>query len=339
MQEERKMKRAGITAVAVSGGILALNIAFFEGKERSDVTISDKRITFISPMAADGYWEIIADGIQEAAQEKDMDVKCIGFSELDQELLIRYIREAILTQTDGIITAGMEDTGEMRQVLEEAKAAGIPVVLVDSDLPGSEKLCYVGTDNYEAGRKAGEDMVQACEGSGNILCLVSHQDTDNQKQRMEGFCDVIETQRNMKIQEILEGRSNEIYLEKRVIEALEMHPEINAVFCAEGFGVEAMLDLIKNFPEQYSSLKVVAFDIDNDDVGQAVQDGIVYSCIQQDPRAMGCQAAQALASYIEDGKKDFDNEYTQSISIRKDNREQILDYSSGEVKWHIYENR
>ena len=89
MQEERKMKRAGITAVAVSGGILALNIAFFEGKERSDVTISDKRITFISPMAADGYWEIIADGIQEAAQEKDMDVKCIGFSELDQKLLIR----------------------------------------------------------------------------------------------------------------------------------------------------------------------------------------------------------------------------------------------------------
>ncbi|MCI7812771.1 MAG: substrate-binding domain-containing protein [Lachnospiraceae bacterium] len=329
------MKRMG--TVWLTSLILILSILFLLRTEKVDTEIPEKRITFISPMASAGYWEIIATGIMDSGKENEISTKFIGFTELNQELQIQYIRSAILSGVDGIITAGLENSEEMFEVIQEAKEADIPLILVDSDLPDSGRICYVGTDNYMAGKMAGKDMVEACGGSGNILCLVSYEEIENQKQRMAGFRDIMKENDNMKIVDVIEGESNELYLGKKVISFLEDHPEVNAVFCAEGYGVEVMSRLLEEFPDRYGQLKIIAFDIDNKRVEDTVQEGMIYSCIQQDPREMGYQAGNILSDYIWNEEREFQDQYTQAISIKQDNINEKMDYSSGEIKWHVYE--
>ena len=103
----------------------------------------ERRFTFISPLK----WDYTALGMEEAAREQNASMKYVYFDRLDTQRQVEAIREAILSEVDGIITAGMEDSEELYQVIDEAKEAGIPLVLVDNDLKDSSRICFVGTDN------------------------------------------------------------------------------------------------------------------------------------------------------------------------------------------------
>ena len=52
------------------------------------------------------------------------------------------IETGILQQADGIITQGVIDSS----LIQEAKEDGIPLILVDSDQPDSERFAYMGKD-------------------------------------------------------------------------------------------------------------------------------------------------------------------------------------------------
>src|SRR5207247_10466838 len=60
---------------------------------------------------------------------------------------------------------------EVTPVLEKAKAAGIPVLIVDNDTPWPGKLCYIGTDNRVGGQLAGDYLVKILGGHGKVAIL------------------------------------------------------------------------------------------------------------------------------------------------------------------------
>ena len=104
------------------------------------------RLTFISPFANTGYWGTAATGILDTAEKYGMNVKCIGFAESDPQKQIRYIKSAIYSHADGIITAGIENSDEFKEVLDMASEAGIPVILIDWQIQqGINALVICGT--------------------------------------------------------------------------------------------------------------------------------------------------------------------------------------------------
>ena len=76
-------------------------------------------------------------------------------------------------------------------MLDKARAAGIPVVIVDTDVDWPSKLSYVGADNRRAGRLAGDYIVKTLGGKGKvavirgILGIATHED------RLAGFRDAL----------------------------------------------------------------------------------------------------------------------------------------------------
>lgn len=322
--------------ILVGAGIAALfasSLGIFWSREKQ-VDIPEKRITFVAPFANTGYWGKAAMGSVERGRELGMDVKCIGFTKLDQAKQITYIRSAVQSRVDGIITAGMEETPEMIAAIEEARAAGIPVILIDSDIKESERNCYIGTNNYEAGRLAGEDIAKACGETGKVIAVVSYIDNMNQKQRIEGFRDVLADYPDMELVEILEGQSNEIYLQDKLVGFLEEHEDIRGVFCAEGYAANCMCRQVMESPEKYEGLNIVVFDL-NEEKRQAVEEGKIYSCIEQNPGAMGERAADALWQALS-GEEELSDFYTEVSCIYQDNVNQVKDTANGDVEWHIY---
>lgn len=237
---------------------------------------------------------------------------------------------------DGIITAGMENTPEFNQVMEQAREADIPVILIDSDVKDSDRTCYVGTDNYEAGRMAGEDMVQACGQEGKVVVIVSYLDNTNQMQRVEGFQEVLAEYPSMEVVQILEGQSNEIFLQDKLMRALEETPDLKGVFCAEGYATRCMCRFLEDSPEKYGDLQVVAFDATND-LEPVLEKGEIYAAIQQDSWQMGSYAAKFLIRAM-DGEQEMTDFFTDVISIDREQAEQLEKYTNtnGDVPWHIY---
>ena len=60
---------------------------------------------------------------------------------------------------------------EILPVLAKAKAAGIPVLIVDTDVNWPAKLSYVGADNRVGGRIAGEYIVKLLGGKGKVAVI------------------------------------------------------------------------------------------------------------------------------------------------------------------------
>ena len=78
-----------------------------------------------------------------------------------QENQIKAVRSFIAQQVDVIGIPPVVETG-WETVFQEAKDAGIPVILVDrrADVPEDLYVTYLGSDFVEEGRKAGRVMAE-----------------------------------------------------------------------------------------------------------------------------------------------------------------------------------
>lgn len=286
--------------------------------------------TFVSPIA----WNNIASGIVHADQEFHTDTKLICCSRLDPDLQIAALEAAIYSNPDGIITAGIEDNEELRAVLLKAKEKEIPVVLVDSDLSDSGRICYIGSDNFKAGQLAGKDMYEATNGQANIGVIVSNMTATNQNERLEGFLQEIEKYSDLSIEAIIEGESDLLILNEKIPEMLEKHPNINALLCMEGFSSDVVGKILKRLGQPYNEITVIAFDFVAPSV-QYLEEGTYHSIIAQSPYKEGYLAVSTLVDYL-NGQTVDNIIYTDVESITKHNLKDEVNFEYENHNWHIY---
>lgn len=292
----------------------------------------EERFTLIAPIA----WNKIAPGIMAADADFGTNTKLVGASDLNEEDFIREIQNAVRTEVDGIITAGAFDTEEMDRVIREAEDAGIPVVIIDSDLPESARSAYVGTNNYEAGAAAGKDLVEATNGSAKVAVVVSELKAVNQRERLEGFRDILKEEAGMQVVEVLECHSNYLELAEKVPQILDQQGEINALCFLEGRAGSALGNILEHQYDAGNSLQVVAFD-DSDTILNCVSRGIYYSTIMQKRFDEGYKAVETLHNMMQgEHDENVDTIYTGVESIRKSEADNLERETDGEIIWHYY---
>lgn len=292
--------------------------------------------TFIAPYANSGYWGMAAGGIEEACEENKISLKCIGFDEMDPEKQIRYIKSAVYSDADGIITAGIENSSEFQEVLKLASEAGIPVVLIDCDAQDSQRLCYVGTDNRNAGQTAGEILAEATQGNGKIAVIKTTPTSINQEERLDGFYEAIAGYPDLKIGVTIAGSSQYMLLKQKIVDTLEQHPEIDAIFCTEGYTSNAICQILLEEPEEYSDLKVVIFDNTNTYQQSGLEQGLIYAALRQDPYSMGEKAVEYLIDYLTVGTVPPDVFNTELDIFNQENYAQAEIARNEDISWYIY---
>lgn len=126
-----------------------------------------------------------------------------------QENQLKSIRNFILQEVDYIILDPIVETG-WDAVLQEAKDAGIPVILADRSVKVEDEdlyTCWVGSNFHEEGRRAGEWLLDYLEEQGrseetiNIVTLQGTIDSSAQIGRTEGFKSILDTQANWNMME------------------------------------------------------------------------------------------------------------------------------------------
>ena len=144
-----------------------------------------------------------------------------------------------------------QDHPLIRAAIAELAAQGRPVVTMISDLPGSERLAYAGTDHYKAGRSAGYFMgLMARHGSVVVLC--NHLGFQSHAARLDGLQDQLAQDSDLVVAEVVEGGDDPIRSEVRLKEAFRRHSDAVAVYNvgAGNRGVVAAIkaDILPNRP-------------------------------------------------------------------------------------------
>jgi simple sugar transport system substrate-binding protein len=222
--------------------------------------------------------------IQEAAENLGVEL-VFSDAQQKQENQIKAIRSFIAQQVDVIGVSPVVETG-WESVFQEAKDAGIPIILVDRRANVSEDLfaTHLGSDFVEEGRNAARVMAKLLNGRGNIVELVGTIGSAPAIDRYNGFREVMKDYPEIKIiasesgdftrakgKEVMEG-----FLQRYGdrIDALYSHNDdmaIGAIRAIEAYGLKPGEDI-----------KIVSIDAIRD-AFQAMIDGKLNATVECNP--------------------------------------------------------
>jgi galactofuranose transport system substrate-binding protein len=137
--------------------------------------------------------------VKEAAEQLGVELK-FSDAQQKQENQIQAIRSLIAQKVDVIGVAPIVET-DWVNVFQEAKDAGIPIILVDrrAAVPPDLYVSLLGSDFLEEGRKAGRIMADLTNGQANIVELQGTRGSAPANDRYVGFREIIQDYPDMKI--------------------------------------------------------------------------------------------------------------------------------------------
>src|SRR6185369_17711882 len=115
-------------------------------------------------------------------------------------------RASQVSEVEGFVSRGVSgivlaplDEAALAPPVAEAARRGIPVVVIDSGLKGSDYISFVATDNRKGGRMAGDHLAGLLHGAGKVMMLRYAEGSESTIQREEGFLEAIAAQRGIEV--------------------------------------------------------------------------------------------------------------------------------------------
>lgn len=274
-----------------------------------------RRYTFVCPLVGNEYFALTMEGIEEADEEFGCDTQMVGSSTADQEEILDALAAAIAANVDGILMP-VHWPDIQNAPLAAAKEAGIPVVTIDADDEGSQRLAFAGTNPYEAGYKAGEAMIEGTGGVARIAVLTTGIGvTGKLEYEMNGFNDAIEGH-DMQIVTIEETTGDLLKAVEKTQAIVMSYPEVNAIYCLTTYDIQGAAKVIQE--NGLTNICIVGYD-DGEETLNYIRSGAAYATIVQDPKMMGYLGIKLLEQ-INNGETLEQTEYdTGTITVTKEN--------------------
>jgi ribose transport system substrate-binding protein len=225
-------------------------------------------------------------GMRDAAAllGPDISVELQGPAEWDASLQARSIEQLIARRIDGIVvTAG--EAHALVPAIDKAIAAGIPVVTFDSDSPGSQRLAFVGTDNYNAGWTAGQAMAEWLGGKGEVG-ISTFPGPDHLKRRVDGFTAALrQFAPEIRIAATVNDEGDVARAESQITAMLQANPGITGIFCAHGNPGPGAAAAVRSLGRR-GQVQIMAFDFGTP-VIELIESGEIKGTVGQNPYLMG----------------------------------------------------
>jgi len=166
--------------------------------------------------------------------------------------------------------------------IDAAIAAGIPVITVDSDAPGSRRLFFVGTNNYQAGLTGGRLLAQKLGGKGNVV-LMTIPAQANLIERRRGYEDAF-ADTSIKIVQAVDIRGDPgIAFDKTKEIIANKNLNVDAFVCLEATSGKEVADVLTRNNMQAKT--VIAMDTDDQTLAW-IEKGGIAATIGQKPFTM-----------------------------------------------------
>lgn len=136
-------------------------------------------------------WRVQMDADIAAAAAKHPELKVIFKDAQNDTLQQRAQVEEFVSARVNLIIISPKEAQPLTQPVADAMQAGIPVIVLDRKLLGTNYTCFIGADNKKIGRAAGEWIVKALHGRGNVVELMGLQTSTPGQDRHSGFMEAI----------------------------------------------------------------------------------------------------------------------------------------------------
>lgn len=259
------------------------------------------------------FWTIAEKGARKAGQEfgADVEVRMPANGPSDQK---RMVEELLARGVDGIAFSPADPKNQLD--LMNVMAQQTKLITQDSDAPESARLCFVGMDNYQAGRLCGKLIKEALPQGGSVMFFVGRAGQLNAKQRRQGAMDeLLDRPADSKQEDapdaeikggkytILGTRTDEVDFAKaksNAQDALTRYPDLGCMVGLFSYNTPNIYEAVKE-AGKFGKVKIVGFD-EADDTLRGIQEGNIYATVVQSPYRYGYESVRILTALAKGDK-------------------------------------
>jgi ribose transport system substrate-binding protein len=249
------------------------------------------------------YFVDMRRGAQEAADRLGVTLQVQAAErEIDVEKQMQIVENVIQT---GIQALCITPSGsrEIVSALVKAQNAGVPIVVVDTRVDakaaadaGVKTATFVGSDNYEGGKLAGDYLVKVSGGKARVGILEGIPGHETGDSRLRGFRDATRAAPGIAIvasQPANWERDQGFNVFQNMLQA---HPDIDSVFACSDLMALGALEAIAAAGKA-GKIRVIGFDA-LDDAKKAIAAGTMEASVAQFPGEMGRLAVESAVKVI-----------------------------------------
>lgn len=260
---------------------------------RAVASIKDRyKIGIMLPSIGNAFFEGVIEGIDKAIEEyKELGVEVIvkKVQDYKEEVHLGAIEELKRSGCAALCLATI-DTPKVADKINECQKLGIKIILVNSDVHNTNKICYVGSDYIKAGKTcAGLLSLISKQPKLDILVVTGSKLMCGHRQRIEGFKEELEALKvDFNICAQIESNDSDITAQIETSKYLKEHKNINCVYVT-GAGVQGVGAAIIATNRQ--DIIGIAFD-DIYTTVEMVRAGIFKFVVCQQPDRQGYHAVK-----------------------------------------------
>jgi ribose transport system substrate-binding protein len=274
------------------------------------------------------FWTIAEAGCRKAEGEFGVEVvfrkPASGDIAKQTEIIDNLVNQGVKAMAVSVI-----DPQRQADHLDEV-AGKVTLLTQDNDAPQTKRRCYIGTNNYEAGREVGRLVKEVLPDGGLIDVFVGQTEPLNARQRHRGLFDELAGNPPPKdITAVTVAEDGKDYGKWRLRKTHTDQNKGGRTGCTENASVALGLKEVKdnaakgrvcfvglwayNPPailtavtdaKQLGKVKIVAFDEDLDTL-QGIADGHIHATVVQNPFEFGYRAVKIMAGLVKGEQVDL----------------------------------
>src|SRR5947209_15374141 len=241
---------------------------------------SDEFFVFVSTNLQVPYWKTAGSGFAHSAAEfKGVRSDFTGPQNYDAKAERDALDEAARKKATGILLS-VTDATLLKDSINKAIAAGIPVITIDSDAPTSKRLFFIGTNNYQAGYTGGQRLAQELKGKGNVV-VFTMPEQPNLQDRLRGYREALEKSPGIKITRVVDIQGDPRIAFDTTTQMLGKEKDkIDAFVCLEAQSGKEVAGVLNSY--HITGKVVMAMDTDNETL-EWIQKGGIVATIAEKP--------------------------------------------------------
>ena len=221
-------------------------------------------------------------GLYFAGKALGVDTPYVGPVDYDMTQMVNAMEQAVATSPQGINIVGFDPA--LKPSIDATVAQGIPVVTLDAEVYGSDRMTFLGTGNYNAGRVGGQLLAESIGGKGKVA-LITKVGQSNLEERIKGYQDEFaENWPDIEMVQIIDDQSDSAKAADGLKAVLQRTPDLAGVGCVEAAGGVGAATASNELGIK-DTLKIVSMDRD-DGTLKFIEDGTIHASVAQQSALM-----------------------------------------------------
>ncbi len=287
----------------VVGAALALIVLLSCGGTHT----SDEYYVLVAANVQLPYWKAAAAGFSRAASDvKGVRSDVMGPQSYDPKAERDALDEAVQRKATGILIS-VADPATIKDSIDKAITAGIPVITMDSDAPSSKRLFFIGTNNYQAGFTGGQRLAKELKGKGNVV-VFTMPDQQNLQDRLRGYKDALAKTPDVKITRVVDIQGDpRIAFDTSTQIVGKERDKVDGFVCLEAQSGKEVAGVLNSY--HVSGKTVIAMDTDPETLDW-IQKGVIAATISQKPFTMAFVGMQMLDNLYHHKPSSLDKDWS-----------------------------